>query len=300
MVMITQAALEPSLNNYSGFAVLDQVFKYAVGKGKRFAVAVYPTNFWHDEPSGYVPAYILADPATYGPGFDSVRGGWGQMSSNVAIGAYWRTAYLNRVKAMFAALAARTSPNSTAWTYDTDPNFEAVTWTESSANSTGDSTLTQSVFISAWNSLTASMIASWPHTNVLSQINWLYASSGPDPNVIRIVNNDAAAGAALSGPDTSTLAKMSAAQVVFMGGISGATDWRGRAPYDAQVEYPDYSQATLAQMFQTATTLKASRIWWANGYGNLPAIQTFIAANPISAGACPSNYVNNRHGCNTK
>jgi hypothetical protein len=302
MILQPWAGIETAQDNYSGMQYLDQVFQHLVSKGKRFGISIYATNYFHTNPTSWVPSYILGS-STYGPGYNSNQYGFGywQLGTFGAVAAYWRPAVLNRLKLLFSAIANRTSPNGSQWTYDTDPNFECITSLEFALSVAAGSDVTTSNYDSSWQQQTTSMVSSFPHCNLAMECNFVYATSGPaDARNIAMVNYIANAGGSLSGPDMIS-SPLSWGQQAYDGSAAGSTDQRGKAPYDGQVQYPDYPQDSLQNMFNACTqTMRGARQWWGNNNSTYwPSVASFIQSTAFPAPPTPQIYVNQRGGINT-
>jgi hypothetical protein len=309
------ATLESTKNAYT-FGLIDSLRSYIATKypGKRYAVMIWATDYFTTNPGRSIPGYILSD-SSYGAGYNNNQYGYGNWqigTSGVAI-AQWRPAVVVRLEALFTALANHPSPYSTGYTYDTDPYVEAVTWNEPSVSVATpyppdlSSSAQLPAYQAQWEALTASMVASFPHTNVIDQNNyWPFAQN---PGAVAVTVADCAVGAAAGSPDTYYPASsMTGGMQAFAGMLSGSGNQAGKCASMPFVEYPDYpgessnSGATLAQIFSSAvTTVAASEIYWQNGWNFTSQVAPFINSNPIpsSNGTCPLDY-SIRGGCNTK
>lgn len=320
------ATIESASGVYGGFSYIDTLRSYIATNhpGKRFAVSIdwarYTTNM--AEYTDVVPNYITSS-SSYGTSpTGGVYGWWGSSATGQIWAAAWRSAVYGRIEAMYAALASRTSPYSTGYTYDTDPYVEGITTVESAMNvgSSPPSDLSEATFQTAWLAINASLVSSFPHTNVWSQNNYFYGSSLPQTAYVS--QQDIANGLSISGPDTvsSTLQTITYGQLGYVGDSSAApynTNEIGNAQYIAQVQgdWPppigSVSGATFSNIFNQAAgngteQFQAGQIWWTviQSTGNTGdwtgTVSPGITANPIPSGNdyCPSNFTA-RGGCNT-
>jgi hypothetical protein len=314
MTLIMWPAIESTEGTYN-WTIIDQIRSYIATNypGKRLAISIYATYFFNTTASTCVPNYISSN-STYGA--SPVSGQYGYWSiyqpATGCAAAWWRPAVYARIEALYANLAARTSPYGTGYTYDTDPYVEAVTgWDESALSfPTGNAPSDYSTAgaVSAWEAGHASIVSSWPHTNVVDQDNWLTL-----PAQEMLV--DCAVGTAVGGPDIIMgTGNYTWAQTTYVGASGSAGAQAGKCPYIAQVQYGDYTNpgATLSGIFSTATGtatggFNAAEIWWTNrgsdgSAGAWASVLAFINSNPIPSAnrACPTNYTSVRGGCNTQ
>lgn len=304
-VNIVLAAVEDTVQGTYDWAIIDTIRAYLRDSWptKRLALSIGDHNFSHPNPVGYIPTYIL-NGASYGNGYDGVRHGYWQLGTYGIAGRWDNANYGNRVIAMFTDLANHISPyGAGAYTYDTDPFFELVTYTESSLGWNGLPTdySTQAQALAQvktqWSAIHQGIVNAFPHTTVMAQDN--YFPYGGASDQISSINYEATHRMVLGGPDIQP--SITFAQNAYMGVTAGSTDQRGTMEYIAQVQYPDYTLwTTLAQIFALAagdsTKLRAGRIFWDirqdATIGNWTQVSAFISANPIPAlnQACPSNF----------
>jgi hypothetical protein len=305
------AAIETSQGVYDWSGV-DALRSYIATKypGKRFGLAVFFVGYGIGNISEFIPNYVLND-SSYGSGYDGSHYGYWDLfgSGNSPTAAFWRPAVAARIKALFASLAAHTSPYGSGYTYDTDPYFEAVAWDESSLSlsSTGD--YTNSAATAQWAAIHTSMVASFPHTNVIEQNNFWYAQG--TSNAVNVMVADIAIGCAIGGPDVrpTYYGGYTDGQLAYIGDSSAGTSAQfGKAPYIAFVQSGDYvSGGVAAIMTESLSSLKSAQVWWSNlTLGNgvqgdwVTTVLPAINASPIPSAnkVCPSNY-GRRGGCNS-
>jgi hypothetical protein len=305
---------ETALNTYD-WTNIDSIRSYIAANypGKRMAVVLVGERFDNTNASGSVPAYIANDPGTYGLGYDGVHGGYWQLGTYGATCAWWRASIITRLTALFDSLAKHTSPyGGGAYTYDTDPYFEAISFTESSLDLITVGDYNANTAKTQWQTLLAHMRTSWPHTSIMDQVNF-FGYGGSQAATSQVLLEDCTSNdtrAAASGPDVVyPVSSFSWGQKGYIGaaagGTPGFTSLYQQSPYMAQVQQPDYSKATVSQIMTSAINnpgqspvgLGSSHVFWCvitgGGSGDwttqvLPAINS----NPIPSGnkVYPSNY----------
>jgi hypothetical protein len=295
--------------NVYDWTYIDQVRNYIATNypGKRLAVVLVGVRFDNTNPTGCIPDYILNNPATYGQGFDGVRGGYWQLGNYGTTCAWWRASIITRLTALFDALATHTSPyGGGAYTYDTDPYFESISYTETAidlASTPGDYSF--SAAKTQWQALLANMRVSWPHTSIMDQNNFFGYTGSSQTLTSQITLEDctsANALAAASSPDVYyPVASFTWGQKGYIGaaagGTPGFTSLYQQAPYMAQVQQPDYSRASVANIMisainnpgQSPAGLGSSHVFWCvisgGGAGDWTTqVLPVINANPIPAG----------------
>jgi hypothetical protein len=315
MIIILASAIEGAEGVYS-WTQVDYWRNYIATNypTKRFGVMIWWENFSDTNPANTLPSYMLSNAGTFGAGYagGSSSGYW-QLGTYGVSAAWWRAAVAARIEAMFANMGAHVwsgAGNTGGWTYDTDPYVEAVTWQESALDLVSmppDYTFAQAQ--TQWQNIQASIVASFPHTNVMDQNNFLGAG-GTAIQTGNSVVTDAAARLAISSPDTQYgLTHWTWGQQAYIGaangGTSGFTSLAGIAPSQMFVEDPDYAYGTQAQIMGTAIDavtaggLQASHVWWAiedqgsNVAGDfvtvvLPSINATTI--PTLNKTCPTNY----------
>jgi hypothetical protein len=303
-------AFETTQKGVYDFSELDAVRAYIAEKypGKRFGIVVWGEAFHSTaltSATGFTPAYILDDPATYGKSPDGTTGGWWSMSNGGSV-AWWRPAVEARIAALFAAMASHPSPYGHGTTYDTDPYVELVTWQETATAITSGNDYDDAAGQTQWLALNASMVKSFAHTNVVFQNNY-FGYGGSEQFTSQIELASAKQGCALGGPDT--VASQSWGQAGYIGKTgAGTSSMFSIAPYISFVQSPDYGidkNGAADIMTVALDTLHASEVWWTvvTDSGNVADWKTkvlpVIQATPIPAvnKTCTSSYLA-RGGCN--
>lgn len=315
-------ALETAQGVYD-FSPIVADFNYlqSVAPGKRFAITLatraFGANFLPSATvsSGFIPNYVLNNPL-YGPlGPNGTQYGYTVASLNGGVytelaACLWRAPVMARKIALFAALANSTALplyNGVQYTFDTHPLIEAIIdWDESALSMTGASAppadysaASYKAQIEAFN---ASLAVNWPHTNGLSCLNYTGPSQNPT-DVLDMVTAAFNARAAFSGPDVFfpstnyTWAQQALIGMVWNGTtfVPGGTDLRGKMPVMLQVQQPDYSRATPANIYTSCAFFGASHIFWTYQPAGQPVtwlndILPVINAHASLPSACPTAY----------
>jgi hypothetical protein len=329
MMMIHWPAIENNTAGVYDWTLIDQARSYIATTypGKRFGLQIQCEKWGTpaDNPIGAVPNYIFTDPA-YGAGYQydanhNYFGYWPMRNGSTC--AWWIPAVANRVKALFAALAAHTSPyGGGVYTYDTDPYVEVITsigessvglWSppDNTGYTTANGTYSAAAAKTQWESIVASMVASFPHTTVADMNNFFGYTGSNQTFTSQVGLDDMNNRAAASGPDVSVGGRFSWGQLGYIGAAAGGTTgfasmWQ-KAPYIAIVEQPDYGMygattqnivdAAWRNPTQSPPGLGASHLFWtpvgAGSGGNWATdIRPVIVANPIPAAnkVYPSSY----------
>lgn len=310
--------LWPSIENDTAgnynWANIDQARSYIASNypGKRYAVMIWSQQFFGTDPSVSIPSYITGN-SVFGPSPVGGSSGWWSYGGGGLTAAIWRPAVSARIQALFAALAAHTSPYTTGgpYTYDTDPYFEAVAFQESSISLSSEGDYTFNAYQTQWQNILASMTASFPHTNALDQNNFLGYTGTSQGATANTTRTDALARAAISSPNVHVAkTDWTWGQYAYIGagngGTAGFSPLAGKAPYMSLVEGPgDYLSGTQTQLMATAINaatnngLQSSHVFWnINNNGNGVAgdwgtvVLPSINANPVPGlnRTCPSNY----------
>jgi hypothetical protein len=320
---IAWGAVEPTTQGIYDWTCIDQARSYIASRypTKRYIIDITPEQFDSDDPTdnGSIPAYILKS-SIYGPvGPDGVHYGYWTIGAGQsgAYAAIWRAPIANAFVAMWAALAAHTSP-ACSCTYDTDPRVEAISWSEASSSDAystgGDSTNTSANFRVGWDIVNSGLVAAWPHTNVVNQLNYPTDSTTcpTTPSTCRdavdIVDDVYAARGGEGGPDFYGIGtSYDAGQSAFLGNVPGSRDLRGKMPQLAFIEGEDYPWGLSFINTTVQTGLKASHeIWWilqdASAGDWTLHVKAFVDANPVPSAnqVCPTAYSTGAYGgCNT-
>lgn len=294
ILLTNWGALETGAGVYGGYATIVDVVRMYIQTnypGKRMGIMIPTIVYGTTDQTEVIPAHVLSNPA-YGASPDSGQYGYWRYSGsfNSVIAAIWRPAVAALQSQMFQALAARTSPyGNGAYTYDTDPFFEIVSWNETSTSINGNSDYQQSNFVAQWQSVVKAICSAFQHTLYADQNNYL---DNPT-NTGNLMLADTAVGAAVSGADVyyptnqmswSYLAYIGAAN----GGTAGFNSLIHQVPCISFVESPDYNQS-LANMFTSASAVcHSSHIAWEvnqNGTGVTgdfaSLVVPFINSHPI-------------------
>jgi hypothetical protein len=330
MMLIHWPAIENTTAGIYDWTLIDQARGYIATTypGKRFGLQIQCEEFGGaaGNPVSAVPNYILTNSA-YGAGYQYDANhyyyGYWPMSYGSTC-AWWIPAVANRVKALFAALAAHASPfGGGAYTYDTDPYVEVVTsigetsislWNppDNTGYTTANGTYSAAAAKTQWEGIIASMVASFPHTNVVDMNNFFAYTASDQTLTSQVGLDDMNARAAASGPDVFMWGRFTWGQLGYIGGAAGGTPgftsmWQ-KAPYIGIVEQPDYGKygetnqqicdAAWRNPTQSPPGLGASHLFWtpvqAAGSGGEWAkdIRPIIIANPIPAAnkVYPSSY----------
>lgn len=299
----TWDGMEPTLGGYNFDGIRsDLAYLIAHCPGKRFGIMIWAEKFsGTGTGASGTPTYILNNPGLYGSGFDGIHGGyWALTVGSGPVGgtaAIWRPAVMDRYAALFEALAV--APTGDGFTFDTHPLVELVTGQESALSLQSGSDYTDAKFFAQMQSWDSRGKAAFPHTNFASGLNFVVGSAGlMAPYVLDAYNKQCA----FTCPDIGT--SFSWAQQALVGNVfngtsfvAGGPDLRGKMPILPFVQSPDYSRATLAQMFSNAVAFGANQIWWTRisaGSGAVgdwsTVVLPFINANPLTATACPLAY----------
>jgi hypothetical protein len=329
MMLIRWPAIENNTAGVYDWSLIDRARSYIATTypGKRLGLQIQCEKFGGavGNPLGAVPNYILTDSA-YGVGYQYDAShyyyGYWPMSSGSTC-AWWVPAVADRVTALFAALAAHTSPyGGGAYTYDTDPYVEVVTSIGESAvalwsppNSTGYTTANDTYSAAAaktqWERIIASMVASFPHTNIVDMNNYFGYSGSNQTFTSQVGLDDMNNRAAASGPDVYMWGGFTWGQLGYIGAAAGGTPgfksmWQ-KAPYIGIVEQPDYGKhgatnqdivdAAWRNPTQSPPGLGASHLFWTPVGGSVVGgawsdIRATIIVNPIPAAntVYPSSY----------
>jgi hypothetical protein len=322
-------AIENNTLGVYDFSLVDEVRTYIQNTypGKRMALSI-PTSVFGTAPvaPSLTPNYILND-SQYGYGYPwqwytaspgcvaqgSINFGWWPLP-NGACTAWWITPVANRLKALYAALAAHVNPDAwnagAQYTYDTDPYFEAITTCTETATSLYTDTCghspiwNESSSEAAWKGIISSMVSSFPNTNVMDQNNFM-GYTGTLTSTCQVGLVDMQARAAASGPDVFGLQNWTWGQQGYMGLAPGFTSQWQQYPYMGWVQGPDYGRygatnqnvadAGLRNPTQSPPGLGCSHMFWSVGYttqGLWSNVSPVIAANPMPAAnkVYPSGY----------
>jgi hypothetical protein len=288
--------------------VADFNYLQSVAPGARFCISIAAyknSNVTRAQlatfrPDG-IPAYILNDPGTYGAGppGNNGAGGYGLSSYNTSSGSWgyanaalWRPAVMDRLIALFTALA-----NSTAlppyrgvqYTFDTHPLIEAVgDWGPTDLDMRNNPALNADYDGGAWTTQwlrrSAPMSAAFQHTSVFLMPGF-GATGGTESDQSRIVASMYQNRVALSCTDVYAPQSFTYAQNYFVGNLligipksdsfnstGGGFDYRGKMPSMPTVQGYDYfygnpPHARTPQQTQdirdvAVNTLRASHIFW--------------------------------------
>jgi hypothetical protein len=318
----TWKTLETSLGVYDFSSILtDLAALKAYSPSLRLMIAIWAEDFSHTNPaSNAIPDYILNDVA-YGAGYPAVppatqlRGFW-QLGTYGCTAAVWRPAVMNRIKALYAALGAATTTGG--FTFDTDPNVECVNFQETTLDLTAGSDFNVTTYLSQWQSLTDSMVGSFPHTNVTIEVN--YMGPGDTRSATEsLVNYLNTARAAFGGPDilgasSPALPDYIWGQAAYQGKhwnpstsawVAGGTDSRGKIPCIHAIQQPEMDGSqfggqgapfTMADFYQEANNILQVNhcvVTYIAGSGTNNwngVVKPFMNSNIMTNTSCPISY----------
>jgi hypothetical protein len=219
---------------------------------RRYAFYFLHSDYFHQDPTvyGIIPNYILQNPATYGPGptsgvtnkgggYWTTTGSAGDHSGQGSVIAYWRTSVINRLIALFTAMANHVLPDG--YTCDTSPYFEWIRLylesTDGPENPTSNDSppgngLTGNAADPTWINpsgstlganqqlvnLGSAVTTAWPHTNIIQAQNYAGNTGYED---VALLAQYAAIRNGFGGPDTFGFT--SGQNVPNGGGLAGLT-----------------------------------------------------------------------------
>jgi hypothetical protein len=235
--------------------------------------------------------------------FSAAYDGGDVWMSNGIVARIWVPAVMDRMIALYQALAAR---------YDTDPNVEGISSEETAVGFAAPTAPTPADYSAAgllqqYQRLATASRAAWAHSNVFIQTNFLGNNTQMESLVKTLVANQAFMGGPDINPPSWVAAKgLSQAEQVLQGiagnGDSG-TDYRGIVAVKSEVQTPDYragfADATPAGMYQVAYGQNHCNYMFWDRYtwslipaqnwdaGILPFIRS-VQGKTVSA--CPSSF----------
>jgi hypothetical protein len=350
-VTYTWDAIESVAGNYAnnastpfGNIIADFNYLQSVRPGAHFIIVINPavfgnygTNINQTVNGNGVPDYILASSA-YGPvgnngtqyGYQLyIAGGVDGGEIEAVYAAIWRPSVMNRLAALFQALAATSFTTTSGpyagktFTFDTHPLIEAIiTGEDEFAGPFNDYTSTGLLSASATN-LYPAVVAAFPHTTF--GYSWDYLAGDTGGQTVTAMQQAYAARVAFTGPDIYASGRREAAQIIYAGGswngsayiTTGGTNYARLMPYVGQVQSTNYgkpisggSPSTPAEIFSNIQSLGSSYAVWTmageiapyNPYSESGFYTEYIKpladATPTFNTTCPTAYVA-VGGCNT-
>lgn len=170
-----------SVNNVFRFDFLDIDYTRTTGiahpgdtpTGKRIIVQVM-TDIFGGSGAAVVPADVYNNPGVYGAPPSGKPGGgyWTFDGGSNYVACLWRTAVMNRLIAMYQALANHVLPSGN--TVDNDPYIEQMMSFEiaSPIGADAGAGYNATAYQTAWHSFIDALAAAFPHTCCIAEINF--------------------------------------------------------------------------------------------------------------------------------
>jgi hypothetical protein len=264
--------------------------------------------------AGWIPAYILNNSVYGTPGggagpngtqFGYTLGEYASGSNYGQVAAcIWRAVIMTEKIALFVNFLNSIVPDGSGLTWNKHPLFEAIIdWDESVLALAGPNAPPSDY---SWSALMTQLEAWWQQvtaaateTSVLTALNFA-AQNGAPGDMLTLLTSAYNARAGFSCPDVKYNDAIDAQQAfqgkVYNGTawVSGGTSFSNRMDSSPQVQQPDYSSGTVAQIYSQCELLSPNRIFWGMKTGTpgdwFSQVIPVINANPTLNTTCPTEY----------
>jgi hypothetical protein len=264
---------------------------------KRLIIRIEERGFSSQTVSS-VPAYLKND--------SGYNGGEVPMANGV-VARIWEAPVMDRLIALYAALAAK---------YDGNPLIEGISTGETaigfSSSYPAPSTYSNAALLTQFERHVVAARSQWKHSQVFVSTNYL----GSDSQMEDLIKTSVSSKATVGGPDVFTRAWVESRQralqsdEVVRGEAGSGTDYRGNVAIKAEVQDTELggyiATFTPTELYDVAFNINhANYIFWdRNDYAGGPVQQWATGILPLIRSvngktytACPASFAN---GCNSK